>query len=216
LKIDLHTHTCYSEDAKTTLEELVHYAKKQGLDGVAVTDHDTILGALKLAKQEELMVIPGIEISTLNGHILALNVTQPIKPKLNLTETVEKIHQSGGIAIIAHPRMALRTGKVQKTSPGSSIDAVEVINAAAFPFSFSTYLSRRLARRLELPQTAGSDAHHPKEIGSAYTIVNASSSCDDIIEAIKRGKTVPYGKPISWVRRLERGANKVQTMLRGH
>jgi len=208
-------HTHYSEDATTTLKEVVHYAKKRGLDGVAVTDHDTTLGACRLAKQKHLLVIPSVEVSSLHGHVLALNVTKPITPKLSIPETAEKIRQLGGIAVIAHPAVVLKTGLGYKISSASNIEAVEVINATAFPFFLSTYLSRRLALRLGLPQTAGSDAHHPHEIGNAYTIVNADSNPDDIIEAVRKGKTVPFGKPISWAWRLQRGASNVKTKLRG-
>jgi len=216
LKIDLHVHTRYSEDSTTTLKEVVHYAKKRGLDGVAVTDHDTILGALRLAEQKNLIVIPGVEVSSLHGHVLALNVTEPIEPKLSLPETVERIHRLGGLAVIAHPAAVLKTGMGHKIiSSASKLDAVEVINTAAFPFFLTTYLSRRLARRLGLPQTAGSDAHHPHEIGNAYTIVNADSNQEDIIEAVKKGKTVPLGKPISWAWRLQRGAFGLKTKIGG-
>jgi len=217
LKIDLHIHTHYSEDATTTLKEVIYYAKKRGLDGVAVTDHDTALGALRLAKQKQknLLIIPGIEVSSLHGHVLALNITEPIAPKLGLTETVEKIRKLGGVAVIAHPSVVLKTGLGNKISSASNIDAVEVVNAAAFPFFLSTYLSNRLARRLRLPQTAGTDAHQPQEIGNAYTIVDADSNPDDVLEAIKKGKTVPFGKPIPWAWRIQRGASGVQRKLKG-
>jgi len=215
LKIDLHLHTHYSEDATTTLKEVVTNAKKRGLDGVAVTDHDTTRGAKILAKQKQLLVIPSIEVSCLQGHVLALGVTEPITPRLSLTETVEKIHQKDGIAVIAHPAVVLKTGLGHKISSASSIDAIEVINAAAFPFFVSNYLSRRLAQRLRLPETAGSDAHHPQEIGKAYTLIDAESNRDDIIESIRRGKTAPFGKPIPWVLRLQRITMNLQTKLRG-
>lgn len=216
LKIDLHLHTHYSADATTTLKEVVHYAKKRGLDGIAVTDHDTTSGALRLIKQKYFLVIPGIEISSLQGHVLALNVTQPIPPELSLPETVEKIHQFGGIAVIAHPTAVLKTGLGHTLiSSASNLDAVEVVNTAAFPFFLTTYLSRRLAQRLKLPQTAGSDAHHPDEIGNAYTLINADSNRDDVTEAIKKGRTTPFGKPISWLLRLHRGASNIQIKLGG-
>jgi len=210
----LHTH--YSKDATTTLKEVVHYAEKQGLDGIAVTDHDTTQGAQRLAKQKHLLVIPSVEVSSLNGHVLALDVTEPVTPKLSLPETVEKIRQLGGIAVIAHPAVVLKTGLGHTITSNLNIDGVEVINAAAFPFFFSTYLSHRLARRLGLPQTAGSDAHHPQEIGKAYTVVNADSNPDDIIGAIRKGKTVPYGKPIQWPLRFRRIAIDMQIKLGGY
>lgn len=217
LKIDLHLHTHYSEDATTTLKEVVYYAKRRGLDGVAVTDHDTTQGARKLVRQKpkNFIVIPSVEVSSLHGHVLALNVTEPITPKLGLTETVEKIRQRGGTAVIAHPAVVLKTGLGHKISSATNIDAIEVINAAAFPFFLSNYLSRRLAQRLGLPETAGSDAHHPQEIGKAYTLIDAESNRDDIIESIRRGKTAPFGKPISWALRLQRIAMDLRIKLRG-
>jgi len=206
LKIDLHVHTCYSEDATTTLKEVVYYAKKKGLDGVAVTDHETLKGALKLAERRQLTIIPGLEVETLRGHILALNIKMLIPPKLSLTETVQKIHDAGGIAVFAHPAAVLKTGLGQMITSSSNMDAVEVINSSAFPFFLSTYLSCRLAKRLNLPQTAGSDAHHAQEIGTAYTLVEADSNSDDVTEAIRKGAITPCGKPITWARRVERGA----------
>ena len=217
LKIDLHLHTHYSEDATTTLKEVVSHAKKRGLDGVAITDHDTTRGARKLVKQrpKNFIIIPSVEVSSLHGHVLALNITEPITPKLSLTETVEEIRQKGGTAVIAHPAVVLKTGLGHKISSASNIDAIEVINAAAFPFFLSNYLSRRLAQRLGLPETGGSDAHHPQEIGKAYTMVNADSNLDDIIEAIRKGKTTPLGKPIPWALRLQRIATDMKIKLRG-
>lgn len=216
LKVDLHLHTHYSEDGKTTLEEAIQYAKERQLDGIAITDHDTVQGALKLAKRKDLIVIPGIEVSSRHGHVLGLNITEPIRPKLDITETVEKIRLLGGVAVVAHPAVAIKTGMGTTIRSASGIDAVEVINASAFPFSLSTYLSRRLAHRLGLPETAGSDSHYPQEIGSAYTIIDADSNRDDIMEAIRKGKTEPAGKPISWTRRLERGSQNVRKRLGGH
>ena len=200
LKLDLHVHTCYSPDALTTLEEVVLYSKKRGLDGVAITDHDTIDGALRLRKEKELIIIPGVEVSTLEGHVLALNITQSIPPGLTIHETTRLIHEAGGTAIAAHPSVFYK--KMNKVD--SSLDAIEVINASAFPFLLSTYLNRKLARRLNLPQTAGSDAHYAPEIGFAYTLIDADPEVEEIVHAIKEGAIVPVGKPISWRLRLER------------
>lgn len=200
LKIDLHVHTCYSYDATTTLREVVVYAKKRGLDGVAITDHDAVEGALKLIRKSNLLIVPGVEITTQRGHVLALNVTTPIPPRLSPQETVQRIHEVGGIAVAAHPTVVYKGGLRQQVT--SSFDAVEVINSTAFPFFLSTYLGRKLAVRLNLPQTAGSDSHHASEIGSAYTLIEADPKVYEIIQAIKRGATVPIGKPIPWKVRL--------------
>jgi predicted metal-dependent phosphoesterase TrpH len=201
LKMDLHVHTCYSDDATTTLREVVVYAKKRGLDGVAITDHDTVEGARKLVQKSNLLIIPGVEITTQRGHILALNVTTPIPPMLTPFETIQRIHEVGGIAVAAHPTVVHKGGLRRQIV--SSFDAIEVINSTAFPFFLSTYLGRKLAVRLNLPQTAGSDAHHASGIGFAYTLIEADPDVDEVIRAIKRGAAVPVGKPIPWKIRLQ-------------
>jgi hypothetical protein len=159
-----------------------------------------------------------MEIETRKAHVLALNIKGPFRRHFNrastLSEVIEDIHEAGGIAVIAHPVAVLKSAMGSKIPSESKLDAVEVMNSAVFPFFLSTYMSRRLAQRLKLPQTGGSDAHHPEEIGKAYTLVDADSSVDDIIEAIGKGKTVPYGKPISWIMRIERGASGVREALK--
>lgn len=202
LKIDLHVHTRYSYDSTITLDEIVAYSQKRGLDGVAITDHDVVEGALKLVqKVKELVVIPGVEVTTSRGHVLALNITRPIPTELSPLETIQMIHEAGGIAVAAHPTVFYKGLRGQVNS---NFDAVEVVNASAFPFFLSTYLSRKLALRLGLPQTAGSDAHYASEIGFAYTVVDAEPEVDEIVHAIRNGATVPCGKPIPWKLRLER------------
>jgi len=205
LKIDLHVHTCYSYDAITTLKEVVTYSKKQGLDGVAITDHNTLDGALKLARKNELIVVPGIEIETLQGHVLALNITTLIPPRLSPSETIQRIHEAGGIVVAPHLTAIGKAGLgLRPMSQSSNFDAIEVINSSAFPFFLSTYVSQKLAAQLDLPKTAGSDAHIPQTIGRAYTIIDADPDVNEVIRAIRRGATVPSGKPISWMMRFQK------------
>jgi len=184
---------------------VVAYSKKRGLDGIAITDHDTLCGALKLTRESELIIIPGVEITTRQGHVLALNITTPISPRLDLSETVQRIHDVGGIAVAAHltavGKKGLGLGRVTQTL---DLDAIEVINSGAFPYFLSTYLSRRLAAELSLSQTAGSDSHIPQTIGMAYTVIDADPEVDEIIRAIKRGATIPTGRPIPWMMRLQK------------
>ncbi|UCE29271.1 MAG: PHP domain-containing protein [Candidatus Bathyarchaeota archaeon] len=202
LKIDLHVHTWHSHDSTTTLNQVITYSKKRGLDGVAITDHDVATVSPRLAqKARNLIVIPGVEVTTSRGHVVALNVTKQIPRELSPSETIEMIHETGGIAVAAHPTVFYRglRGHVD-----SDFDAVEVVNASAFPFFLSTHLSRKLAARLCLPQTAGSDAHYAAEIGFAYTIVDAEPDVDEIVHAITKGETIPYGRPIPWRLRFKR------------
>jgi hypothetical protein len=202
LKIDLHVHTCHSHDSTTTLNQVITYSKKRGLDGVAITDHDVATVSPRLAqKAKNLVVIPGVEVTTSRGHVVALNITKPIPRELNPSETIEMIHEAGGIAVAAHPTVFYKGLRGQVDS---DFDAVEVVNASAFPFFLSTYLSRKLAARLDLPQTAGSDAHYAAEIGFAYTVVDVEPDVDEIVHAITKGETVPHGRPIPWRLRFKR------------
>lgn len=202
LKIDMHVHSCYSADSVITPEELVFYAKKRGLDGVAVTDHDNLDGPLKIAAETDFLIIPGIEVRSSDGHILGLNVKEPISAKLSATETVNRIHDAGGIAVACHPVGLFKGGLGKRTN--SSFDAVEVINSSAVPFRYSVTQSMKIASRLGKPRLAGSDAHYGPEIGCAYTVVNTEPNANDVVKAICRGLCQPFGNSIPWTVRLKR------------
>ncbi len=209
LKIDLHVHTCYSHDSSITLKQVVAFAKKRGLDGVAITDHNTVKGALKL-KTRDILVVPGIEVSTLNGHLLGLNVTVPIPAKLGIEKTIHLIHEAGGIAVAPHPTTFYKSPPSRRIN---SYDAVEVMNASSIPFPVFTSLSKRYAAFLNLPQTGGSDSHYAPEIGAAYTIVNADPNIDEIVCAIKKGSVFPMGRGIPLKTRLERTALRLKRKI---
>jgi hypothetical protein len=202
LKIDLHVHTHYSYDSVITPEELVYYARKHGLDAVAITDHDRIDGALKIAKETDFLIIPGIEVSSLNGHVVGLNLQEPIPKKLSVSETVDKIHEKGGLAVACHP-VAFMKGSVGKNA-NARFDAVEVINASVIPFGYSIKHGEKIASSLGISRVAGSDAHYGSEIGCAYTIIEAEPKVEEIINAISKGKCQPFGKAIPLKTRLKR------------
>ena len=201
VKADLHVHTTYSSDSVITPKQLVFYAKKRGLTAVAVTDHNTVEGAWKIAKETDFLIIPGTEVSSLHGHIVGLNVDTLIPRGLSADETVDRIHEAGGIAIACHPYAMLK-GSVGKHVTGK-FDAVEAINASAFPFSRATSRAHQLAERLKLPKVAGTDAHYGPVIGQAYTVIEAEANVEAIVKAILNGRCAPAGKAISLFMRLE-------------
>jgi predicted metal-dependent phosphoesterase TrpH len=202
LKIDLHVHSYYSHDSVITPEELVFYARKYGLDAVAVTDHDRIDGALKIAKEKDFLIIPGIEVSSVNGHVIGLNVHEVIPARLETNETVDRIHEAGGIAIACHPITFFKGSLGKHTN--SKFDAIEVINASAFPFRYSVKRGKKLALQLGKAQTAGSDAHYGPEIGCAYTLVEAELELEYVIKALTKGLCEPFGRAIPLRTRLKR------------
>jgi len=202
LKADLHVHTVYSRDALITPEELVFYARKRGLSAVAVTDHDSVDGALKIARETDFLIIPGIEVSSRNGHIVGLNVQEPIPKGLNVNETVDRIHATGGLAVACHP-FAFLKGSLGKHASGR-FDAVETVNASAVPFNRSVRRAEEIAGRFGLPRVAGTDAHYAPEIGYAYTLIDAESSVDAIVKAIAEGQCEPFGEPVPLRLKLEK------------
>lgn len=203
LKLDLHVHTWHSNDSLITQKDLAFYAKKRGLDGVAVTDHGRLDGALKIAKMIDLFVIPGIEIYSSKGHIVGLNVEEQIPNGLGVDETVDNIHKAGGIAVACHPTTLFKGGLGRHITSG--FDAVETINSSAFPFRYSVRHSMELAASVGIESfVAGSDAHYGPEIGFAHTVVEAEPAVEDVVKAIIRGSCQPFGRAIPLGLRLRR------------
>jgi predicted metal-dependent phosphoesterase TrpH len=207
LKIDLHVHTIYSSDSSITPKQLVFYAKKRGLDGVAVTDHDKLDSSLKICRETDFLVLPGMEISSADGHIVALNVHENIPKGLRSEETVTRIHEAGGIAIACHP-ITLFKGSLGKHVT-SDFDAIEVINSSAFPFRYSRKRSEEIASRLGIARVAGTDAHFAPEIGYAFTLIDAEPDVGEMANAIKNGKCEPCGGAIPLPIRLRRELYKL-------
>jgi predicted metal-dependent phosphoesterase TrpH len=202
VKVDLHVHTTFSEDSIITPKQLISYARKSGLNCVAVTDHNTIEGALKIAKDSnDFLVIPGTEVSSKHGHIVALNVQEKIPRDLTADETVDRVHKAGGIAIACHP-FALFKGSIGKYVT-RRFDAVETLNASAFPFESASEKANVLAEKLNLPKVAGTDAHFGPIIGRAFTQIDCEANLDSILDGILKGRCQPMGKGITFLMRLK-------------
>jgi len=195
INADLHVHTTYSKDSLITPKDLIYYAKKRGLNAVAVTDHNQLEGAWKIAKETDFLVIPGMEISSADGHIVALNVNELIPRGFSAVETVERIHKAGGIAIACHPYVLFKGCLRDKV--GATFDAIEVINARAFPFKNSVKKAEEAAENFKLSRVAGTDAHYGPQIGYGYTAIEAAEpSVDAIAKAIVKGDCQPFGQPV--------------------
>lgn len=197
IQLDPHIHTVYSGDATGTPEKILKQAIKLKLDAIAITDHNTMKGSIitrKLAKDyDDITVIPGIEISSSHGHIVALGITEEIKPHQNPEETVDQIHELGGIAIIPHPFVRYRSGLFARYPFFNTIDAIETKNSR-FVFGISNGKAEKLSKENNIPQIGSSDSHFIGSIGKCATEVDSdSSNVDDIINAIKKGKTRAYG-----------------------
>lgn len=198
MRLDLHIHSQFSPDSNSPIEAILKRAQEVGLDGIAVTDHNSVqsfFAASKLAEDLELdlTIIPGAEISTSEGHLIALGTRSLMPSGLSAVETIERAHNDGGIAVASHPcaifRQGIRNLKVKR------LDAVEAFNSKSL-FGFSNYLATRSARKLNLGVTGGSDSHKVETVGFGYTEVNIANGADvdQILRAIKEGRSQAKGR----------------------
>ncbi len=191
IKLDLHIHSQYSEDAIGSPKDIIKSLKKKGLRGMAITDHNTVEGGLKAVKiaPKDFIVIPGIEISTADGHMLALNVEKNIARNLSIQETVEKILDQGGTPIVPHLFRNMSGIKKEKLKTiHQKINTIEVFNACSMP---KTNLKiAKIAKEFNLGGTGGSDSHDPAYAGYAYTVVDTTDiNADTILSEINKKKT---------------------------
>ncbi|MCI0556684.1 MAG: PHP domain-containing protein [Anaerolineae bacterium] len=202
---DLHIHTIYSYDGTASVPAVLTQARKLGLDVIAITDHDEIAGSLKalsLAPRYGVDVIPGIEITTSEGDLLALNVTEKLERDLPLIETVLRVGELGGFCIAPHP-MAYGIG-MKSLSAYSILRALRNMDVADILIGIETYnattidrMSNRyahiLAEHLDMAQIGNSDAHIVEAIGLAVTEFPGSTG-SELVKAIHKQKTMIHKK----------------------
>ncbi|MDD1720460.1 MAG: PHP domain-containing protein [Euryarchaeota archaeon] len=198
MKLDLHVHSCFSPDSKSPVEAIVKQAHAVGLNGLAITDHNSIDAFFEAQEIVEeaglgLIVISGVEVSTKEGHLIALGVENPPPARMPFNETADQVHKDGGIVVAPHPFKFFRNGV--GSLKGRRLDAVEVFNSRSL-FGFANYLAANSAAHLGLGVTGGSDAHNVDTVGLAYTEVNVKddASAQDVLNAIKAGKSHAKGR----------------------
>ena len=192
LTADLHIHSEASYDCETTVEEILEAAVEAELDVIAVTDHDEIRAsheAVEAAPDYGLTAIPGVEVSTEDGHLLALGVEEAPLPDEPVETTVGRVRERGGVAVIPHPFQKLRHG----VGPVRDCDAVETYNSRLLT-GFANWRALRFARENDLPQLGGSDAHIAQMVGQTYTEIDAERDAGSVLDAIREGRTEVHGK----------------------
>jgi len=195
--IDLHCHSWFSGDGVSSPESLIESARKKGLHGFALTDHNTSDGCRYLLDKglvredgqpvDDFVIIPGVEVTTAEGHLLCLGVILPYLKGTPALEVCRLVHQLGGIAIPPHPYDLFRAGIREAVLDSLEIDGLEVFNAATTLKRYNR-MAFDYASRRALPMTAGSDAHHESAIGTAYTILETDDfSVKGLLQQITRG-----------------------------
>lgn len=204
MRFDLHVHSCFSKDSNSDPASILEYAKMNGLDGVAICDHDTREGGLacfRLAKDtnSDIIVIPGVEVTSSKGHILVLDPKGDIESGMTPEETIEHARELGAVVIIPHPFKITSHGIGYVD--GLDADAVEVLNSRCVT-GFANNKARKVTGKLGFPQVGGSDSHEAKMVGCSYTEIDAADrTIESVLEAIRSGKVRPGGKrtPVSYV-----------------
>jgi len=199
---ELHCHTHYSRGRKIRTEgisspkEIAEYADRIGLGAIAITDHDQFKGGIEAelaARSLDVTVIKGQEISTKQGHLLGLGLTEVIPVGMDVEMAIDYVKNQGGVTIAPHPFDLNNKGiKVH----AEKCDAVEVFNAINLD-RLSNMKASRFAKGKKMPMVAGSDAHWKLMVGHGLTRIKAEENSEEaIIKAIRKGKVEPEGKYI--------------------
>ncbi|MCW5876232.1 MAG: PHP domain-containing protein [Anaerolineales bacterium] len=198
-KADLHVHSSFSFDSSTSIRvALDQAANRAGLDVIAITDHDTLEGAWQaqeLAGDYDIEVITGCEISTRQGHLLALFLSKPVPRGLSLERTIGLVGEQGGLCIAAHPMAphvaSLRARHILAAAAHPDLRrvlvGVETINAC-LPYDISNRWAAALCRQAGLAPTGSSDAHMGWAIGTAVTQFHGRGA-EDLRQALVQGAT---------------------------
>lgn len=202
LRIDPHVHSVDSYDAHAPAELILAQARDVGLDGVVVTDHDAIdesLRAAELAPEFGLIGIPGVELSTADGHLLAIGVERLPDVGRPLAESVAQVREMGGVAVVPHPFQRSRHGIRRRDLV--DCDAIEAFNAWSFT-GYRNFTARKFADRYGYPSLGASDAHSVAMVGRAYTeltigdrsLTRGAVDGNTLLSAITRGATDFVGR----------------------
>ena len=209
MRIDLHIHTSFSRDSDITPEELIEKALDENIQCLGICDHKTIKGALlmqRLAFSKPILIIPGIEIETKVGDVLALGVKKEIPDGLTFEKTVYEIKKQDGFIIIPHPFGKPLPFRGSLHHP--EINAIEGINGAALEILNQKVI--KISPKLNKPLIANSDAHSIDEFGKIFfEIPNGASNQNDVFKAIKKNKII-IPKEISPLR----APRKINNILR--
>lgn len=190
LKADLHIHTEYSMDCNTPLEKIISRCLEVGINCIAIADHGTIEGALKMQSIAPFPVIVAEEILTPHGEIMGMFLKDGIPSGLSVEQTIARIRAQDGLVNIPHPfdmfrQSALASNIIEEIA--GQIDIIEVFNSRTY-LPQSLVKAQNFARKYAIPGSAGSDAHAPREIGNAYIDMPEFNGRDDFLQALAKGK----------------------------
>ena len=190
MRVDLHLHSNYSHDGQSSLEELIRRCRECGLDRIALTDHNTVEGALELAKLAPELTIVGEEAGTREGEVIGLFITSRLPPHLPPEDVMDMVHDMGGLTYIPHPfdrhRANFRTERIVELA--DRIDIIETYNAWCEPAE--NQAAARFAADLGKVTATGSDAHSASELGRSWMEIESFKGPQDFLTKLRRARHV--------------------------
>ena len=207
VRVDCHMHTMWSGDSTTTDDELVEAVTATGIDVLCVTDHHAIEGARRLRDVLPCRVIVGEEVRTTQGEIIGLFLEERVPFGLTPADTAARIHGQGGLVYVPHPFDPMRRNLVEPTlvslAADGLVDAVEACNAKTSLESLNRRASE-FASTHRLAAGAGSDAHVPDAIGSAYVEMDDFDDSTSFLASLRAGRVVGHHSdpPRTWRPRI--------------
>ncbi|MCU1359508.1 MAG: hypothetical protein JWN99_797 [Ilumatobacteraceae bacterium] len=207
VRVDMHAHTMWSGDSTTTPEEIADAVVASGIDVLCVTDHNAIRGAVELASTLPCRVVIGEELKTHAGEIIGLFLTERVPIGVPPRAAAEMIRAQGGLVYIPHPfdpmRRNLAEAAMRELAASGLIDAVEAMNAKT-SLSSLNQRAAEFAKEHDLAAGAGSDAHVPLALGSAYVEMPDFDGPADFLAKLRLGRTVGHhwDEPRPWSSRV--------------
>jgi predicted metal-dependent phosphoesterase TrpH len=194
-RLDLHVHSSYSPDSRLPIGSVVEQLTLQGLNGFALTDHNTVAGHAALralaARNPQLRFLPGIEVSTREGHLLAFGIDEVPPLRQPVDQTVEWIEAHGGVAVPAHPARHSH-GIGRRLAASLKVPALETLNG--HNSELANARASLIAAQRTLGETGGSDAHDAAGVGRGYTVFpEGVESVDELLEELRRRHTSSAG-----------------------
>jgi predicted metal-dependent phosphoesterase TrpH len=206
IRLDLHVHTTHSRDSSIDPAGLREVCRERGLAGVAITDHDSLRGSLEFASElPDLLIVPGAEIRSAEGEIIGLFLSEEVPPGLAAPETMRRIREQGGVVVIPHPFDIVKLKRMTSRRLEElveEIDAIEALNGKP-RWWLANGSARRFAAKLQLPVTAGSDAHKASHVGLLYTEMEEFAGPAEFLASL-RGASVHGRRYSPWASQLDR------------
>lgn len=180
---------------------------QEGIGIVAITDHNEFKAFDVLKDNGKVIVIPAEEVTSDEGHIVALGIDRQIPRGMSIQATIDAIHEAGGIAVAAHP-YRWWSGLGPKNTQKYDFDCIEALNARSIPSA--NIKSMKLAKKIGKPLTAGSDAHSPERVGWGYVeLPDDITTWQEAVQAIADGKAKPFSKSRGFLRTLRYGIKSI-------